>query len=254
MAMAEEPTAPGRPGADPTPAPLEPADRLAHLRAFLLDHYELDPDDPRASVDGHQLANQYAVAATDAQLPPPPRARFYQDLRSFGLLVGPGAGNRTKVHGIRPRPHAHPHLADLDARWPTIADDLAALRRDRAVEQAQQSVAGTLAFTRAIAEEAADTVVELMRSAPDVHLRARMASLILDRTIPAVRARESAEPPIDVTATARPTFAEVEAMVRQRMVGDTDVQGPSTAQGSLNGNAQGSAPAAELEMKPKKGR
>jgi hypothetical protein len=201
---------------DPTaPQPLlEDVDRLQVLRSFLLEHFELDPDDPRAQIDGHQMAGTFAVYATDRALPPQNRSRFYQDLRSLGLLVGPGTGNRTKIHGVRPRPHATGQLTALEARWPTIADDLAAYRRDRAVESAHQAVAGTLQFTRQVAEEAADTIVELMRESKDVNLRARMANLILDRTIPAVRARDIADPAIEISAAiARPALADVEALL-----------------------------------------
>jgi len=212
MALAENPTAPGASGDPPL---IEDADRLQVLRHFLLEHFELDPDDPRAHIDGHQMAAQFAVFATDRGTPPPSRARFYQDLRSLGLLVGPGAGNRTKVHGVRPRPHQQAQLTALEARWPQIADDLALLRRDKAVESAQSAVHSTLQFTRQVVEEAADVIVETMRSAKDQHLRARMAGLILDRSIPTVRARDSADQPIDVTAPVeRPALADVEILLK----------------------------------------
>jgi len=246
MAYPEPATPPPPDGGEPPL--LEPADRLDPLRAFLLTHYEIDPDDPRAQVDGHQMAIQFAVAATDAGLDPPIRTRFYQDLRSLGFLVGPGTGNRTRVVGLRPRPHAANQLAALESRWPTIADDLAAYRTQRHLELAASSVAGTLQFTRAVVEEAADVIVETMRSAKDQHLRARMATLILDRSVPTVRARDQGPEPIDARVpTARPILTEVEQMIRARM-GDErdqgsdretsdqgardDVQGSTTTQGA----------------------
>jgi len=209
MALAEEPTAPGRPGADP---PTTEDTRIQILREFILEFYRI-AGNPSARLDGDTFARRFAVFADQRDLPPVSRQRLYADLRALGLIVQPGAANRTQIFGVEEAPHAPQILARLDDGWPALSAQFDEARIDRAVSRARDAVRDTLHLVPAVIEEAVDTTLQIMRTSQDEGRRLMAANMIMSRGIPQLKAREPELQAIDIEVKNRATLHEIEEIL-----------------------------------------
>jgi hypothetical protein len=195
--------------------PLEDHPRLAHLRAFLIEHYQA-AHSPTARVDGANLCRAFAGhlhqhAAPELQAS---NQRTYDDLRALGFAVGAGTGNRTQVYGLEPKIHAAPLLAQLAAILPPVDDPAA----PPPVQRAQAILTDTVAVSRQLVEEAVGIVVDIMRNSLDEGRRLQAATEIVSRGIPKLKAKEVGPATIDVEpGVTRPTVAEVQHLITTRL-------------------------------------
>jgi hypothetical protein len=251
MALAEPedgghnaPGASGEPPLEATGGPLvEDHPRLALLRQFLLEHYRVSPL-PTARLDGAATYNAFAnwLAQQDPPaIPPPSRQRFYDDVRSLGIPVAAGTGNRTQLRGIEERPHQAPALARLQSVPPPPPR-----REDTVFDRSAQALADTIVLHRDIVTEAVATTLAIMRESADEGRRLQAAAALMDRGIPRLKAREvDPNPAIDVpSAGARPTLVEVMEIIRRDSNGSmqsasSSKQGASSSEQTLASSKQG---------------
>ena len=196
--------------------------RLQSLRGFIDAHYQRSEYEAH-KVDGASMFRNHAVWAHERDLEIPTRQAFYNDLRALGFLVRPHTANRTTVFGIVEKPTARHAVATLEASWPEVAMTVQERKAETKVaRQARQAVEDALVIKREFTEEALGVAVSIMRESLDEGRRLQAAAMILDRTIPKLRARveEDDEPDedeevVEVPEVIRATVAEAEALHAQ---------------------------------------
>lgn len=193
--------------------------RLQSLTEFLDGHYVRSDYDGH-KVDGDAIFRNHAVWAHERELEIPTRQAFYNDLRALGFVVRPHTSNRTTVFGIVEKPTARHAVATLEAQWPEVAMTVQERKAEtKLAKQARQAVEDALVIRREFTEEALAEVLSIMRESIDEGRRLQAAAMILDRTIPKLRARveddeteEEEQEVIEVPEVIRTSVAEAEAL------------------------------------------
>lgn len=203
MAIADQPPAPGRPGAGDST-------EIRTVVQFLDQFYEVVPDlDDR--VDAAALHRQILAWADERTLPPPGRSLTYAAVRRQGIPVQRGHGNRLQIRGLRERLHARHELARLEGAHHHL--HLAAT----ATEEHRTMTRDVQAQARSLAEEAIAALLspafEAVRAGlvdPDIRVRLQASEAVLSRCVPKVKVKETTEEPIDVLPIEnRPALVEV---------------------------------------------
>jgi len=221
MATAADDDQSDAPGASGTP-PESTEIRTVHR--FLDQFYEAAPLDHR--VDAAAFYRALSAWADERTLPVPGKNTTYAAVRNRGIPVERGAQNVLRIHGLRPRPFAQHDLARLEGHHHH-------LQLTRSADREQRTMTHDLAAqARSLADEALAQLLpasfEALRAGlidPDVRVRLQASEAVLSRCVPKVKVKETDPNVIDVPkAQARPSFAEVEAIVVSMQVGNQERQ------------------------------